>query len=68
MAERMTGGQAVVRALAEHGVDVAFGIPFLPFAMVVISIARPNLALVILLVIFFLWRTPARVIRAQAPI
>ncbi|MBA2598953.1 MAG: thiamine pyrophosphate-binding protein, partial [Chloroflexia bacterium] len=27
MAERMTGGQAVVRALTEHGVDVAFGIP-----------------------------------------
>ena len=27
MAERMTGGQAVVRALAEHGVEVAFGIP-----------------------------------------
>jgi acetolactate synthase-1/2/3 large subunit len=27
MAMRMTGGQAVIRALAEHGVDVAFGIP-----------------------------------------
>jgi thiamine pyrophosphate-dependent acetolactate synthase large subunit-like protein len=27
MAERLTGGQAVVRALAEHGVEVAFGIP-----------------------------------------
>ncbi|MFN8592748.1 MAG: thiamine pyrophosphate-binding protein [Thermomicrobiales bacterium] len=27
MAERMTGGQAVVRALADHGVEVAFGIP-----------------------------------------
>jgi acetolactate synthase-1/2/3 large subunit len=27
MAERLTGGQAVVRALAAHGVDVAFGIP-----------------------------------------
>ena len=27
MAERLTGGQAVVRSLAEHGVDVAFGIP-----------------------------------------
>jgi thiamine pyrophosphate-dependent acetolactate synthase large subunit-like protein len=27
MVERMTGGQAVVRSLAEHGVDVAFGIP-----------------------------------------
>jgi peptide/nickel transport system permease protein len=45
--------------------DVAFGIPFLPFAMVVISITRPSLGLVILLVVFFLWRTTARVIRAQ---
>jgi peptide/nickel transport system permease protein len=45
--------------------DIAFGMPFLPFAMVIISIAEPNLALVVLLVVFFLWRTPARVIRAQ---
>jgi peptide/nickel transport system permease protein len=45
--------------------DIAFGIPFLPFAMVVISIAKPSLGLVILLVVFFLWRTTARVIRAQ---
>ena len=45
--------------------DVAFGIPFLPFAMVVISIARPSLPLIIVLVVFFLWRTTARVIRSQ---
>jgi peptide/nickel transport system permease protein len=45
--------------------DVAFGIPFLPFAMVVISMARPSLPLIILLVVFFLWRTTARVIRSQ---
>jgi peptide/nickel transport system permease protein len=45
--------------------DIAFGIPFLPFAMVVIAIAKPSLTLVILLVVFFLWRTTARVIRAQ---
>ncbi len=45
--------------------DVAFGVPFLPFAMVVISIVKPSLPLVIALVIFFLWRTTARVIRAQ---
>jgi peptide/nickel transport system permease protein len=44
--------------------DVAFGIPFLPFAMVVIAIVKPSLGLVILLVVFFLWRTTARVIRA----
>jgi len=45
--------------------DIAFGMPFLPFAMVIIAIAEPGLTLVILLVIFFLWRTPARVIRAE---
>ncbi|MDB5841126.1 MAG: transporter permease [Herminiimonas sp.] len=45
--------------------DVAFGIPFLPFAMVVISIARPSLSLMVVLIIFFLWRTTARVIRSQ---
>ncbi len=45
--------------------DIAFGIPFLPFALVVISITAPSLAIVIILVIFFLWRTTARVIRAQ---
>ena len=51
--------------VAMRATDVAFGIPFLPFAMVVISITSPSLSLVILLVIFFLWRTTARVIRAQ---
>ncbi len=45
--------------------DIAFGIPFLPFAMVVISIAQPSLALIVMLVTAFLWRTTARVIRAQ---
>jgi len=45
--------------------DVAFGIPFLPFALIVISVAGPSLPLVILLVTLFLWRTTSRVIRAQ---
>jgi peptide/nickel transport system permease protein len=45
--------------------DVAFGIPFLPFALIVISVAGPSLSLVILLVTLFLWRTTSRVIRAQ---
>src|SRR5690606_5371285 len=39
--------------------DVAFGIPFLPFALVIISISGPSLALIILLVTMFLWRTTA---------
>ncbi len=45
--------------------DVAFGIPFLPFALVVLSITGPDLTIMILLIIFFLWRTTARVVRAQ---
>ena len=45
--------------------DVAFAIPFLPFAMVVISMAKPSLGLVIALIVAFLWRVTARVIRAQ---
>jgi peptide/nickel transport system permease protein len=45
--------------------DVAFGIPFLPTALVIISITGPSLALIILLITLFLWRTTARVIRAQ---
>jgi peptide/nickel transport system permease protein len=45
--------------------DVAFAIPFLPFAMVVISMAKPSLGLVITLIVAFLWRVTARVIRAQ---
>ena len=45
--------------------DIAFGIPFLPFALIVISITTPSITVVILLVIFFLWRTTARVIRSQ---
>jgi peptide/nickel transport system permease protein len=45
--------------------DIAFAMPFLPFAMVVISVVKPSLGLVILLVVVFLWRTTARVVRAQ---
>jgi peptide/nickel transport system permease protein len=45
--------------------DVAFGIPILPFALIIISVTSPSLTIIILLIIFFLWRTTARVIRSQ---
>ena len=45
--------------------DVAFGIPYLPFVLIVISITGPSLFTIILLIIFFLWRVTARVIRSQ---
>jgi peptide/nickel transport system permease protein len=45
--------------------DVAYGIPFLPFALIVISMARPSLTAIIAVIALTLWRTQARVIRAQ---
>jgi peptide/nickel transport system permease protein len=45
--------------------DVFYGIPFLPFALVLVSIFRPSLFLVILVIGFLMWRTTARVIRSQ---
>ncbi|MGD9827963.1 MAG: ABC transporter permease [Hyphomicrobiaceae bacterium] len=45
--------------------DVAFGIPFLPFALVILSITGPSLAIIVTLIVCFLWRTTARVVRSQ---
>jgi peptide/nickel transport system permease protein len=45
--------------------DVFYGIPFLPFALVLVSIFHPSLFLVILVIGFLMWRTTARVIRSQ---
>lgn len=45
--------------------DVTYGIPFLPFAIVLISVTGVGTANVILAISVLLWRTSARVIRAQ---
>jgi len=45
--------------------DVVFGIPFLPFSVVLVALLRPSLSNIILTISCLLWRTTARVIRAQ---
>lgn len=45
--------------------DIAFGLPFLPFALLVISVTSPSIWLIILLIIIFGWRNTSRVIRSQ---
>ena len=45
--------------------DVAVGLPFLPFALLVISVTSPSVWLIILLIIIFGWRGTSRVIRSQ---
>ena len=45
--------------------DIAFGIPFLPFAIVLIALTGPSFINIILTISLLLWRTTARVIRSQ---
>jgi peptide/nickel transport system permease protein len=45
--------------------DVAFGIPTLPFALIVVTILGPGVLNTVLVISAILWRTQARVIRSQ---
>lgn len=45
--------------------DIAFGIPFLPFSVLLVALLQPSLFTLIVTISALLWRTTARVIRAQ---
>ena len=45
--------------------DIIYGMPFLPFLIVLIALFGRNFWFVILAICFIVWRTSARVIRAQ---
>lgn len=45
--------------------DIAFGIPFLPFAIVLIALTKPTIWNMIITISCLMWRTTARVIRSQ---
>ena len=46
-------------------VDVMYGIPFEPFAMILVLLFHPSLTIVIVAVSLLTWRTVARLIRSQ---
>ncbi|MBW1697803.1 MAG: ABC transporter permease [Deltaproteobacteria bacterium] len=46
--------------------DIIYGMPFLPFLIVLISLFGRNLWYVIIAICCIIWRTSARVVRAQA--
>lgn len=46
-------------------VDVMYGIPFEPFALILVLLFEPSLLIVILAVSLLTWRTTARLIRSQ---
>jgi peptide/nickel transport system permease protein len=46
--------------------DLAFAVPFLPFAVILVVLLKPSLWNIIITISCLMWRTTARVIRAQA--
>ena len=45
--------------------DIAFGIPFIPFVMVLVSFLGPNIWNIVFSMAILIWRDTARVIRSQ---
>lgn len=47
-------------------VDVAYSIPFEPFAILLVALLNPSITNLIFAMAIVMWRAPARVVRAQA--
>lgn len=46
-------------------VDMLYGIPFIPFVIVLVSLLKPSISNIILAVSVLTWRSVARIVRAQ---
>ena len=54
-----------VETLLMRATDLAFGIPFIPFAVVLVALLGPSLWNAIVAISLLMWRSTARVIRSQ---
>ncbi|WLD94409.1 ABC transporter permease [Alkalihalobacillus sp. AL-G] len=45
--------------------DVVYGIPFLPFAMIMVAVLGPSIRNIIIAIVLISWRTTTRVIRSE---
>ncbi|MDQ0338131.1 peptide/nickel transport system permease protein [Caldalkalibacillus uzonensis] len=45
--------------------DIVYGIPFLPFAMIMVAVLGPSIWNIIIAIVLISWRTTARVIRSE---
>lgn len=46
-------------------VDIMYGLPFLPFALILVSVLGPGVQNIILAIVLITWRNSSRVIRSQ---
>lgn len=56
----------VVERILMGIVDVMYGLPFLPFALILVSVLGPGVQNIILAIVLITWRNSSRVIRSQA--
>lgn len=45
--------------------DLTFALPFLPMALLILSFVQPSTTLIIFVLVLFIWKVPARVIRSE---
>ena len=55
----------IVDEVLMRATDTIYGIPFLPFVIVVVTVLNPTLPTIILAIALISWRTTARVIRSE---
>ncbi len=46
-------------------VDIIYGVPFLPFALILVAVMGPGIKNIIIAIVLIAWRIPARVIRSH---
>ncbi len=55
----------IIDNLIMRFVDIIYGIPFLPFALILVAILGPGVKNIILAIVLITWRNSSRVIRSQ---
>jgi peptide/nickel transport system permease protein len=45
--------------------DLTFSLPFMPMALLLLTFVKPNIWLITLVIMLFLWKMPARVVRSE---
>lgn len=45
--------------------DLTFSLPFLPMALVILTFIQPTVSIIIIVLVIFLWKIPARIIRSE---
>jgi peptide/nickel transport system permease protein len=54
-----------IEALLMRITDIAFGIPFFPFAVLLVALLKPSIWNIVITISCLLWRSVARIVRAQ---